>query len=712
MTGPSYQLEPVFGAPPERQNCLRSCSEGSSYPDDVSSTDMPECDPSPPITSDTGTSALAELASLLAAPTVRAWALARTDGANQAIQVGSGDAGQVVRRARLGTDAAVWAVVAQPRAELVALDIDECAELVVPEIRQAAVETVTEIVAAVASGRPDCVHLWCAPATRHGREELLRRVTLIRERHRLPAAAIDHRDGKAIRLPGSASLKPGGLAAQLIDLDTGAPADVREVIAAVRAALPLHGSTCSPRATNRRRQPIPSTDGLPLIGADAPALVTQAPRAWRRRHPFSPEEWSVLNNRSATDRSAAATAAAWVLWRHGIRSAAAALWWYQRCAAFDKFRHRDEESRRAGLAADWSACRQHWSAIASRARNHRPDIPESDRRLLAAAREEIRWWSDPDLQAAAAVLIDRFDDGHGLADRPIARRDLQLALHLSDGVAAERISALIRRGLLRVSTPWSSAAPREATRYDLAVPPAVYRGESDHDVTSPLVPLTHPLWGLLRHACRRALLTLLRHPGSPTRTLADLLHLPVGDASHGTLHLLHQLEQAGLALRSGTGRGTTWSPSPTADLDAAAHLLGADLRARELAARICGERACWHAETHAESARSLRGLQVLRARLTHSEIAGRPPRLLPRSPQTPHVRRSTGTARHPHPMPRSVGASGLAARREPPDRRTLPPASTRQGRSVGGAERSRLHSALDRSHPEPERTSPWSSTAT
>jgi len=100
---------------------------------------MPECDPSPPITTDTDTSALAELASLLAAPTVRAWALARTDGANQAIQVGSGDASQVVRRARLGTDAAVWAVVAQPRAELIALDIDECAELVVPEIRQAAV---------------------------------------------------------------------------------------------------------------------------------------------------------------------------------------------------------------------------------------------------------------------------------------------------------------------------------------------------------------------------------------------------------------------------------------------------------------------------------------------------------------------------------------------------------------------------------------------
>jgi hypothetical protein len=405
--------------------------------------------------------------------------------------------------------------------------------------------------------------------------------------------------------------------------------DVRTVIRAVRTALPRDAGTPAAPQRLRRRKPAPSAIPLPLPIDNDTRLVTEAPRAWRRRASFTPEEWATLNDDTRRDRSAAATDAAWVLWRHGIRSATAALWWYQRTAAFGKFRLRDEESRRDGNAPDWSACRQHWASIAQRAKAFRPEIPASDRRTLDAAREEIRWWSDADLQAAAAVLIDRFSDGYGLTGRPIARRDLQLALHLSDGVASDRLAALVKRGLLVVSHPWSSSAPREATRYDLAVPSPTYRGETDHDVTSPALPLHHALWGLLRHTSRRALLALLHHPGSPTRTLAAALGLPPGDATHGTLHLLRQLEHAGLATRAGTGRGTTWSAPSTVDLDAAARRTGALTRAQELAARICGERACWHAESPAETARTLRGLHVLRARLTHADTRGRSPRKHP-----------------------------------------------------------------------------------
>lgn len=650
----------------------------------MSSTATPELvstEPGPPTTiTVVDTAALAELAALLADSTVRAWALAPTQGDNQAIQVGSGNAGQLVRRARLGTDAAAWAIVAQPRPEIVALDIDECADLVVPEIRQAAADTATTVVAAVASGRPDCLHLWCVPATRHGREELLRRVALIRAHHCLPAAAIDNRDGTAIRLPGSVSLKPSGQPAQLIDPDTGTAIDVRTVIRTVRAALPRHTDGPAPQRLRRRRL-APSATPLPLPVDDDTRLVTEAPRAWRRRAPFTPEEWAILNDDTRRDRSAAATDAAWVLWRHGIRSATAALWWYQRTAAFGKFRQRDEESRREGRVSDWSACRQHWTAIAQRARAFRPEISESDRRLLHAAREEIRWWDDADLQAAAAVLIDRFSDGYGLTGRPIARRDLQLELHLSDGVAADRLAALVERGLLVVRNPWSSSSPREATRYDLAVPASTYRGETAHDVTSPSLPLRHALWGLLRHGPRRALHTLLQHPHSSTRTLSSLLGLPLGDATHGTLHLLRHLESAGLAHRAGTGRGTTWSAPSTLNLDEAARHTGALTRAQELTARICGERSCWHAESHAEQARSLRGLHVLRARLTHADARGRAPRTTPAPPAGPRPAPTTRRARpayspareSPRPTPQSRHhAAGGPARSAPPPARSSP----------------------------------------
>lgn len=593
---------------------------------------------------DVDTAALAELADLLADTAVRAWALAPTPVSNQPIQLGSGKAGQLVRRAGLGTEAAQWAVVAQPRPELVALDIDECAELMLSEIRQVATDTATEIVATVASGRPDCVHLWCAPASRSGRHEFLRRVELLREHHQLPSGAVDDRSGKPIRLPGSSSLKPAASSAQLIDPDSGELVDVHDVIRTVRAAVPGHTSA-TPRL--RRKKPEPRTRAFtpPLLLGDAvvPQMVTEAPRAWRKRTAFTPEEWIVLNDSTRSDRSAAATDAAWILWRHGIRSASAALWWYQRCAAFVKFRHRDENSREP---AQWSACRQHWGAITQRARNHQPEIPASDQQVIDAAREEIRWWADADLQAAAAATIDRFADGYGLTDRPLARRDLQLQLHLTDGTATARISTLVSRGLLVRSTPWGASAPREAARYSLAVPASTYRGESAHDVTIPSVPLGHALWGTLHHSCRRALLTLLQHPASPTSTLAHALGLPPGDASHGTRLLLHRLESVGLAFRSGRGRGTTWSAAPSLDFDAAARRVGALTRAAELAARICGERAGWHAESRAESTRALRGLALLRRRLTHADVRGRRPAAAQLQSLTHPPRKVTAHTRH------------------------------------------------------------------
>lgn len=565
--------------------------------------------------------ALVELAALLADPSVRAWALAPTGQDNGAVQVGSGQPDALARRANLASGDAVWAVVVRPSPDVLAIDLDGCAELVLPALLRAAEDTSTTVLACVASGRPDCAHLWLAPATRHGRDALCCAARTLAELHDLPTGAIDDRSGKTIRLPGSVSLKPGGQRAHLIDPETGDPVDSTDVLALARATLPRPSVRRTPKP---RRKPIPPAP-LPIEVDTSTQLVTDAPRAWRHRTPFTTEEWAVLTDTRTRDRSAAATAAAWVLWRHGIRSGSAALWWYQRVEAFDKFRHRDDNSRSDGATGEWSACRRHWNSIAARARTYRPDAPADDLQVIARARTAVAHWTDADLHAAALVVIDRIDDGYGITNRPIARRDLQLALHLSDGVASARLASLVQAGLLVVTTPWSASAPREATRFTLRVP-STCQGDSAHDVTSPALALRHCLWGSLGHAARRTWLLLRTTPAPlPTRTLAGLLRLPVGDRSHGTLRLLHALADAGLAHPQGHGRGRRWTLAPGASLDAAAEHTGAHLRARELAARIHAERGCWHAESHSESRRSHRGLLSLRRRLHHPDALGRTP---------------------------------------------------------------------------------------
>ncbi len=58
-------------------------------------------------------------------------------------------------------------------------------------------------------------------------------------------------------------------------------------------------------------------------------------------------------------------------------------------------------------------------------------------------------------------------------------------------------------------------------------------------------------------------------------------------------------------------------------VDSAATSSGAFERAKQLRARIIGERKAYHAEGPGERARMRSGLKVLRDRLTHTDIAGR-----------------------------------------------------------------------------------------
>lgn len=608
-------------------------SQGSAHPDQGASTiDIASAArPASP-----GADALADLAALLADRATRAWALSAVAGGrdNDAVKRASGSADVLVREAD-----PTWAVVVRPSPDLLVFDLDECADLTLSGLCEAAEDAATAVVAVVDSGRHNCRHLWLAPPTDHARTKILETAEWLRDLHQLPATAVDERSGKTIRLPGSASLKTGANHSRVVDLDDvevpphTALAQARTALASVHVEVPSRSMTKVSTArpwprTRKATRRVPSTAPLPFPERETGAhLVVDAPRAWRRRSKIDSDGWAILNDSATTDRSATATAAAWILFRHGIRSFAAARWWYQNFPAFNKFRHRDEEkATRTSSPNQWESCRQHWETVRERGVKHRPDIPAADQKVLDAARREALSLDDPLLQAAALVIIDqRFATGHGLTSRPIARRDLQLWLHLSDGTAADTIARLKSCGILSVAVSHSPSDPRTATTYNLQAGSTPV--DSAHDVTNPRVPplrtLTHPLWGLLGHPTRMAWETLSTSPTAlSTRDLAAMTGLPHGDHKSGLLRLLRSLRSIGLAKSTGVGRWLRWSVPRTASLDVAAEESGATTRARELAARINAERAAWHAETRAEAGRAVRGLAVLRSRLHDADAIG------------------------------------------------------------------------------------------
>lgn len=569
-----------------------------------------------------------ELYRLLLAPGTVAYALAGTARSNKAIKVDSGDAAALMAEAeRAGAGRAAWAVVAPLRPDLLVLDIDECADVVWPTLRDAAADVGASVAHCAASGRPDCLHVALACPTEPSRRQLITLITRLRQHHRLAlpdTADIDIRGRKPIRLPGSASLK-GQAPCVAVDEETLLP--ITAVAAASRASAAI---ALLPQQNSSRFVPsAPPLDNAGRTTDDGGGLQWESPRAWRARTPLSAEDWHVLNDSLLPDRSLAATSGAWCLWRHGLRSFAATRWWYERMPCFAKFRDRDVEAhqRRGGRGPmRWDSCQQHWNSIVRRAHAHKPDIPPADRAVIDAVLEEVTWWPEADLAATAALLVHhRFADGHGIHARPVARRDLSMLLHLTDGTATRALRELVHRGVLELVQQWPASNPRHANLFTLTVPSRLYRGNRAHDVTSPpaSASLPHPLWGSLGHAVRRTWLLLTRC-GSETTTsdLALLTGTSVGDSTYGLLHQLRTLEQVGLAERSGVGRGTTWAPRRDASLDDAARRVGADDRARQLSARVIAERRCWHAETRSEQARSRRGLDVLRSRLTHVDAEG------------------------------------------------------------------------------------------
>ncbi len=628
-----------------------------------------------------------EVYRLLPAPGGESFALAGTATANKARRERSGSPIELITEAeRAGGGKAIWAVVAPIRSDLLVIDLDRCAEQVWPRLRDVLGDYSATAAYLARSGSPDSLHviLKCdSPSSDLGIREFL---ADLRRHLNLSARRIDVLSpGHLLRLPGSASLKPGGRHCTPVNDDLRAITAV-ETAKRLRSALgsdepgpvqatftrhddgwcvqldaevyrpglevEVHrrdgqvkrvriGAVVS-HAGDRVRAAI--TDDLtphsptpgPMVALSAAAqmhelapdtdgpgeLQWQAPRAWRRRTPITAQQWRILNDTGGEDRSAAATAAAWVLWDVGLRSFAAVRWFYAHCPAFAKFRDRDGDRRRAR-----SACAAHWQSIAERASSHRPPLDPADQSLVDDALAEVATWDEPELVAAAvAVITHRFTDGHGLVDRPIAKRCLATWMSVCDSRAFVHLQRLQERGLLVRTRDWRDGPANEAALYSLRVPDEFYRGDGDHDVTDPL--RLHPLWGQLGHSAHTLwALLCAQKTAIPTSTAAALLPLRTGGTGWGLLGLLATLGSFGLVTRTGTGKGTRWSVTPEqaeqAAVDSAATASGAFERAKELRARIVGERKTYHAEGPGERARMRTGLRVLRDRLTHTDVAGR-----------------------------------------------------------------------------------------
>lgn len=610
----------------------------------------------------------AELYRLLLAPATEGYALRAVPG-HTPVREASGDPAELIAQAEhAGAGKAVWAIVAPLRPDLLVIDLDHCADLVLRPILDSVDDAAAQVAYLAASGSQDSVHVAIACPTQASRAYLLDRIRAIRAAEGLSPTALDIRTAtQFLRLPGSAPLKPDGGWCYPID-ESGqrmtAPAAARRAHRAVlelpTALVGLPAATATDRtrppaaaagsstskaapgdATGSKSRTSPAQrDEAGVVDADSASVDdVEQPCAWRPRKPFTPRQWAILHHTPTEGhRSHAATAAAWVLWQYGIRSWRRAAGWYRTCPAFTKFAQRDDGGR------------AHWQTIRARAVSYRPQDPAGDD-LIRTVLAEISCWDDAELVAAAvACITHRFSDGHGVDSRPIAWRDLALWLNISHTAAGRRLHGLIDRGLLHITTPHDRAtAPHAATCYSLRTPPERYRTDLHHDVTQvgekkgPAI--LHPVWGPLTHTAHRLWSHLSPTTSLPTAALAQAAGLPAGTTTHGALRLLRTLEKFGLAAREGRGRATRWLRG-SQSLTTAAAACGADTHHHELHAIITGERAAWHAPT-VRSSRTIR--ERLRARSRPSRPGTAPAKAAPTQPQLPlgssFQRRSPGRAR-------------------------------------------------------------------
>ncbi|WP_336879594.1 hypothetical protein [Rhodococcus globerulus] len=426
-----------------------------------------------------------------------------TDGA-QSLKPGNPIA-LIAEAEALGGGDAGHAVVARIRPDLLTVDLDGCADVMQSGVLDAAEMVGAPLVYLAASGSPDSVHMVFAPPTGWARTHLSSQIDEIRAWAGYDTRTVDVlTPARYLRLPGSASLKPGGEFCRPIDVD-GTPLSAAAAAARARAALvSITPSTrydvgdTTPVASERRLQPTnvggdaataarivrtSSEDALPVVVTDV------APRAWRLRKRFSATDWGLfMSHPPVGRRSDRATEAAWRLWQSGIRDWSISGWYYRNCSVFKKFAERDSTAP--------GSSRAHWESIATRARAHRPPLSSAEHAIIDRVGQQLCNWTDRPAQTIAmlAILEHRFTDGHGLTDRPIAVRDLMSWLNLASiGTAKALLDGLVEQRALAVSNPYAQTAPREASRYSLVDPEVVLsQSYPEHDVTILCTPTPPP----------------------------------------------------------------------------------------------------------------------------------------------------------------------------------------------------------------------------
>ncbi len=486
---------------------MLECSQGTCCPDDVSTItascvaelQSPDAGSAPPRWS--------ELYKLIVDFSVPGRALTKgadcTDGA-QSLKPGNPIA-LIAEAEALGGGDAGHAVVARIRPDLLTVDLDGCADVMQSGVLDAAEMVGAPLVYLAASGSPDSVHMVFAPPTGWARTHLSSQIDEIRAWAGYDTRTVDVlTPARYLRLPGSASLKPGGEFCRPIDVD-GTPLSAAAAAARARAALvSITPSTrydvgdTTPVASERRLQPTnvggdaataarivrtSSEDALPVVVTDV------APRAWRLRKRFSATDWGLfMSHPPVGRRSDRATEAAWRLWQSGIRDWSISGWYYRNCSVFKKFAERDSTAP--------GSSRAHWESIATRARAHRPPLSSAEHAIIDRVGQQLCNWTDRPAQTIAmlAILEHRFTDGHGLTDRPIAVRDLMSWLNLASiGTAKALLDGLVEQRALAVSNPYAQTAPREASRYSLVDPEVVLsQSYPEHDVTILCTPTPPP----------------------------------------------------------------------------------------------------------------------------------------------------------------------------------------------------------------------------
>ncbi|MBE7193576.1 MAG: hypothetical protein INR66_13970 [Gordonia polyisoprenivorans] len=599
------------------------------------------------------------------------------DGSRRAVDKGT-PAELMARGEAAGAGTSPWAVVSPIRPEIQVVDVDRCADRVQAPILDAAERVGATLAHLAASGSPHSVHIGVTLPTQAARVEFVRAVEQIREWAGETTRTVAlFTPTQGLRLPGSAPLKPTGGVCWPIDVDG-------RRMTAVAAAARLDHALDRDCVDVGVPLPSPTTDSAALASPDddvdaaSPAtLAVVPPRAYRPLPRMTQEQYKVLSRErdpKEGDRSSAALAGGWVLWRLGIRSWRAAAHYYARYECFGKWREREAEERAKGLhlRPGWvSPGQRQWQRdIVRTARTHRPAGAARHDAQITASLREVAQWDAPDLVAAAvAVIRGRFADGYGLT-RPVAVRDLASWLALSETTAWRRLHALEERGLLTLAKPYDrDTAPHEARVWTLTTPHPIYRSTVKHDLTTGgLQNLLHPTWISLGQAARLVHSHLSTTP-MPSTALSTVTGFPPGSSRHGLGLILRRLEEHGLAVRTGAGRATAWTLGP-ADLDEAPAADQGRAARQDVQAHVILDRDVWHARGHktAATAAARRRRARLRTPSTRPQHAGRS------SNGAPQLRliysdatAAIGGPPRPITSPRTRSGRGALRRHDPPD---------------------------------------------